>query len=92
MARKPVVEVVVGLVDELDQPVGDRRPEVVGDETEGEGPDEVGLGVGRDPTVVVDELGPPGRQHGGGQVAVAAGLGVAPEQRRGDRLSSEDDR
>ena len=76
-------QVVVGLVHELGQPVGDRLLEVVGDETESYGPDEVGLGVGGDPTGVVDELGPPGRQHGGGQVAVAAGLGLASEQRRG---------
>ena len=74
---------VAGLVHELGQSVGDRLAQVVGDETKGDGPHEVGLGVGGDPTVVVDELGPPGRQYGGGQLAVAVGLGLAPEQGRG---------
>ena len=46
VARKPVDRWVAGGPDQLDQPRRRPRPQLVGDETEGQGADEVGLGVG----------------------------------------------
>ena len=59
MARKPVLEVVAGVADERDEPIGACRPEVVGDESEGEGAGVGRLGVRGGGAVVGEELGAP---------------------------------
>ncbi len=56
-------EVGVGLADQLDQPVGDRRPQLGRHQVERQRPHVVGLGVRRQPAVGVEVLRLPGGPH-----------------------------